>query len=98
MRSEQDKCRIAIISAVFICLVGCASKDTDQDDVQRFFAKHKSGGSPDYAVIKNGTDHLITIHGYADDLSVCMELIKPYNKDPSLSTLPGSYSCVPLNH
>ena len=48
--------------------------------------------------MKNGTDHLITIHGYADDLSVCMQLIEPYNKDPSLSTLPGAYSCVPLNH
>jgi hypothetical protein len=47
--------------------------------------------------MKNGTDYLITVHGYPDDLAICMDLIKPYNEDPSLSVLPGEYSCVPLN-
>ncbi len=78
--------------------VGCGAGQSDQDDVRRFFAKHKIGSSADYAVMKNGNDHLMTIHGYGDDLATCMGLIEPYNKDPSLSTLPGTYTCVPLNH
>ena len=83
-----------------IVLTSCSRKArvSDDNDVKEFFAKHKIGSSPDYAVMKNGTDHLLTIHGFADDLSVCMELIEPYNRDASLSTIPGSYTCVPLNH
>ena len=72
----------------------------DQKDVQKFFSKNKIGDSPDYAFVKNGIagqDHLITIHGYADDKSVCEELAKKYNGAPSLSTLPGKYQCIKLN-
>jgi len=72
----------------------------DQEDVQKFFSKNKVGNSPDYAFVKNGIagqDHLITIHGYADDKSVCEALAKEYNGDASLSTLPGKYQCVQLN-
>jgi|SRR3989338_8526265 len=81
-------------------LAGCDWKiqDSDQNDVRDFFARHKVGSSPDYAVMKNGTDHLMTIHGYGDDLAVCVQLIEPYNRDTSLSVIPGSYSCEPLNH
>ena len=46
--------------------------------------------------MKNGTDHLMTIYGYAYDLAICMQLIEPYNRGPSLSVIPGVYSCVPL--
>lgn len=96
MKSWRSRGLITVGLAVV--LISCGVQDSDQGDVQRFFARHKIGSSPDYAVMKNGTDHLMTIHGYGDDLGVCMQLIEPYNKDPSLSALPGSYSCVPLNH
>jgi hypothetical protein len=79
-------------------LSACAKHAATQEDVREFFATHKIGSSPDYAVVKNGTDYLAVIHGMDDDLSACMDLIKPYNENPSLSTLPGTYSCVPLNH
>jgi hypothetical protein len=46
--------------------------------------------------MKNGADHLLTIHGYGNDLEVCLRLIEPYNRDPSQSIIPGSYTCVPL--
>ena len=84
---------------VFLLLVGCESgqKVVGQEAVKEFFAKNRVGSSPDYAVMKNGTDHLLTIHGYTNDLDVCLRLIEPYNRDPSLSTIPGSYTCVPLN-
>lgn len=95
MKSWESATLIIGLTAV---IAGCGVQQSDQSDVQQFFSKHKIGSSPDYAVMKNGTDHLMTIHGYTDDLKVCMQLIEPYNKDPSLSTLPGTYSCVPLNH
>lgn len=84
---------------ISVSLVGCDSgpKQVTQEAVQDFFAKNRVGSSPDYAVIKNGTDHLLTIHGYSNDRDVCLRLIEPYNKDPSQSVLPGSYTCVPLN-
>jgi hypothetical protein len=93
--------RIAMIVTltVFVLVAGCESKQkiADQEAVKEFFAKHRVGSSPDYAVMKNGTDHLLTIHGYSNDLDVCLRLIEPYNRDPSLSIMPGTFTCVPLN-
>ncbi|MGH9340478.1 MAG: hypothetical protein ACRD1R_13030 [Acidobacteriota bacterium] len=96
MKPWQGRVLATIVLAATVG--GCGVQKADQADVQRFFSTHKVGSSPDYAVMKNGTDHLTTIHGYMDDLATCMQLIEPYNKDSSLSTLPGTYSCVPLNH
>lgn len=96
----DNRSSLLIFSLVFsVALAGCEWKaqDSNQNDVKAFFAKHKVGSSPDYAVMKNGTDHLLTIHGYTDDLAVCMQIIEPYNRDASLSVIPGVYSCVPLN-
>ncbi len=93
--------RIAIIFVLLVCLsLTCCQtgqKVVGQEAVKEFFAKNRVGSSPDYAVMKNGTDHLLTIHGYSNDLEVCLRLIEPYNRDPSLSAVPGIYTCVPLN-
>jgi len=84
---------------MFVSLTGCEFKQkaVGQEAVKEFFAKNRVGSSPDYAVMKNGNDHLLTIHGYGDDLAVCLQLIEPYNRDPSLSVVPGLFTCVPLN-
>lgn len=90
-----------IIIFFIIFSTGCSTttaREASQEDLQEFFRTHRIDKSIDYAIMKNGTDHLATIHGYADDKSVCLELIKPYNEDPSLSSLPGTYTCVPLNN
>ena len=67
--------RITMVVPLFLVvfLAGCESgqKEVGQDAVKGFFAKNRVGSSPDYAVMKNGTDHLLTIHGYANDLDVC---------------------------
>ena len=86
-----------VITALFSFSCQQSPKEVDQVSVKEFFSKHRVGQSPDYAVIKNGKDHLLTIHGYANDLDVCLRLIEPYNRDSSLSVTPGSYECVPLN-
>lgn len=93
--------RTTVIVALLmsLSLAGCESgqKQVTQEAVKEFFAKNRVGSSSDYAVMKNGTDHLLTVHGYTDDLDVCLRLIEPYNRDQSLSVIPGSYTCVPLN-
>lgn len=91
------------MKTILVCLLAvsataCSDKPATQEDLKEYFSKHKIGTSPDYAIMKNGDDHLATIHGYMDDQAVCMSLIKPMNEDPSLSVIPGTYSCVPLNH
>jgi hypothetical protein len=43
-----------------------------------------------------GVIHLITIHGFPTNMSVCEDLIAPYNKDPSLSVMGGEYFCEEL--
>lgn len=55
-----------------------------------------AGKSDAYALMKDtsvGPAWLATIHGYPSNLSVCEELIAPYNEDPELSVIGGSYYC-----
>lgn len=72
----------AFLLGVVAGLSSCTKHDATQEDVQKFFATHKIGNSPDYAVVKNGTDYLAVIYGMSDDQSACMDLIKPYNDAP----------------
>jgi hypothetical protein len=89
---------IIVLLFAFLPLSACdQQKEVDQEAVRKFFAKNRVGPSPDYAIMKNGTDHLATIHGYMNDRETCLQLIEPYNKNPSLSLLPGTYTCVALN-
>jgi hypothetical protein len=86
---------LLFIPALSFCEAGL--KQISQESLQDYFSNNRVGSSPDYAIMKNGNDHLMAVHGYGDDLGVCLELIEPYNNDPSLSAFSGSYSCVPLN-
>lgn len=94
--SQNVKTILACLLAAFA--VGCSDKPATQEDLKEYFSKHKIGTSPDYAIMKNGDDYLVTVHGYMDDQAVCLSLIKPMNEDPLRSVMPGTYSCVPLNH
>lgn len=97
---HRSKSKFFIILG-FLFLVSCsqeqAPKETSPTDLKEYFKHHKIGSSSDYAVIKNGDDYLLTIHGYMDDKQTCEDIIKPLNADPKLSTLPGSYTCLKLN-
>jgi len=90
---------LILIVSIFIIFSSTAYSAT-QDDVKKFFSKNKVGKSVDYAFVKNGIagpDHLLTIHGYADDKAVCELLAKEYNGNKSVSVVPGTYQCIPLN-
>ena len=68
-------------------------------DVEDLFRKHKVNGYPAVALKKRtlgSVAYLATIHGFPNNHSVCEELIAPYNKDASLSVIPGEYFCEEL--
>lgn len=90
-------------------LVGCdfgapaSGRDFTEEGLEAFFRQHTVNGN--YAVAAKarftfpspGTAYLLTVHGYPNNLSVCKELIAPYNEDPNLSVIPGStYYCEVL--
>lgn len=90
------KSKLIVFFGVLL-LLSCTKQETTQDDLKNYFKNHRIGSSSDYAVIKNGDDYLLTIHGYMDDKQSCEDIIKPLNEDPKLSVMPGTYSCIKLN-
>ncbi len=101
--------RMAFIAVCFLLttsfLVGCgpatvtSGDSITSDDLESFFGKHKIDGNGAVAIKKlsfGEESYLATIHGYPTNLSVCEQLIAPYNEDPSLSSIDGYYYCEPL--
>ncbi len=96
------KCALLLILALGAigCTVGPFGKSLTEDQLEAFFRGRTVHGRPVVALKKRiigGLDaYLATIHGYPNNLSVCEELVKPYNADASMSTLPGQYFCEEL--
>jgi hypothetical protein len=100
----------SVALAMFLsALLGCdlgnpvQGRDLSEEGLEAFFRKHTVNGNHAVAakvrftVPSPGVAYLLTVHGYPNNLSVCEELIAPYNKDPSLSVMPGNtYFCEVL--
>ena len=60
--------------------------------------------SADYAIIKWGdsSDHVVTVHGFMDDLKSCILIADALNKDACNETAGSNcqnpFSCQALNH
>lgn len=80
-------------------LVGCEKEALNAP--QDFFSKERIGSSPDYGVMKFGNDHVITVHGFMDDLGTCEEIVTAMNinacKETDGQECLNPYSCSPLN-
>jgi hypothetical protein len=92
---------ILIAAYTFITLLMACDQGSDLSDadVEDFFQKHTVEGNHAVALKKRslgGVSYLAAIHGYPTNRSVCEEIIEPYNKDASLSTIPGEYFCEEL--
>jgi len=74
-------------------LLSVSTLAADSKDVKEFFGKNKIGNGADFGVFKNGTDYILTVHGFDNDLDVCLEIVAMLNKKQ-----PKTYSCKPLNH
>lgn len=81
-------------------LAGCEKSNLNAP--REFFSNHMIGSSPDYGVMKFGNDHVITVHGFMDDLSACQEIATAMNfnacKETDGQGCLNPYSCTPLNH
>lgn len=75
---------------VISLLAGCSESPSEH------FRKNQSGVSPDYGVFYDGNlnDHVVTIHGFWDDRTVCEEIA---NALEEMSDVGQSYSCRKLN-
>ena len=86
---------ILFLAAATVMLCGC-SKDpySTLDTPKQFFAKNKIGSSPDYGIIKFGdtSDHVITVHGFADDSASCKEIADALNFNACKET--GGQQCL----
>jgi len=82
-------------SFLLICalLFTTVAFSADSSKAKDFFDKNKIGNSADYGVFKRDTDYIITVHGFDNDLEVCIEIINMLNKQQ-----PDTYTCKPLNH
>jgi hypothetical protein len=105
MGSERCASRLVHMLIGASLLMGCdqvtvTTGDTiPSSEVEDFFRKHKVDGNRAVAMRKRSlgvVSYFATIHGYPDNLSVCEEVIAPYNKDASLSDIPGQYFCEEL--
>lgn len=70
---------------ILLLLAGCNSEPKD------FFKNNRSGHDSDYGVMKGGSDHVITVHGFYDDYEVCREIVEMLERDG------GHYNCEALN-
>ena len=81
-----------LILLLAILLAACEKSD-NLDKPRQFFSANKIGSGADFGLMKRGSDHVATVHGFVDDLSVCMKFAEVLNREE-----PDTYSCVPLNH
>jgi hypothetical protein len=91
----------------FAATLACAACSQDPfstlDAPRQFFAGHKIGSSADYGIIKsnNPSDHVITVHGFADDAASCKEVADALNfnacKETGGEQCLNPYSCIALN-
>jgi len=92
------------ISVFILALAGCdnmtitTGSSISSEELEQFFQKHRIDGNRAVAIKKRSfaNSYLGTIHGYPTNMSVCEDLIAPYNKDSSLSGVPGEYYCEEL--
>jgi hypothetical protein len=82
-------------SVLAACLLLGCSKSSNLDAPRDFFAENKIGNSADYGIFKGyaNDDHVVSVHGFWDDLDVCLQLVEKLNEKE-----PGTFRCAPLNH
>jgi hypothetical protein len=79
-----------VLVASFFFLAGCSESPQDH------FKSNQSGVSADYGIFYDGNpdDHVVTVHGFWDDHSVCEEVVKMLE---NMSNKGQSYACIKLN-
>ena len=79
--------------------ISSIGSDITYEELEIYLRSHTIDGNVPVAIKKAsfaGVSFLATVHGYPDNSSVCEDLIKPYNNDPSMSVIGGEYFCQRL--
>lgn len=71
------------------------SQFSDKESARHFFERNRANLTPVYGVIKNGVDHVATVHGFVDNLQICKEVIEVLNHEGQRVT--KDFSCAKLN-
>lgn len=79
-----------VVAIILLALTGCSKSP------QEHFRSNQSGVSADYGIFYDGNldDHVVTVHGFWDDHSVCEEMVKTLE---NMSNKGKSYTCIKLN-
>ena len=93
MNCINMECRLYTVVAIMLLaltLTGCSKSP------QEHFRSNQSGVSADYGIFYDGNldDHVVTVHGFWDDHSVCKEMVKTLE---NMSNKGQSYTCIKLN-
>ena len=91
---------ILLIASLSFVISGYDDGANAEQGLYRQLAKHPIGSSPAVMLKKRsmgGVSWLLTVHGYPNNLSVCQQLIAPYNVDRELSVIEGEYFCEEIN-
>jgi len=92
--------RLSILFVATVLVSGCDQKPSNltefNEDLREVLATKPAELGRPAALMKDGAggpDWLATVHGYPNNREVCEEIVKPYNEDPELSVIPGTYYC-----
>jgi hypothetical protein len=96
---------VRVWAVCLLALTGCSEnpEDANYGGPQKYFARHPTGGSADWAVVKwhNLDDHVATVHGFSDDAEVCWQVVEAMNARACQETggrgCLNPFSCAPLN-
>lgn len=99
--SSHHGARLGLALALCALVGGCDVSVTtgasiSSSDLEQFFSRHSIDENPAAALKKRsvaGVSYLATVHGYPDNLTVCNDLIAPYDDGSATSRVPGLYYC-----
>jgi hypothetical protein len=95
--------RFVLIVFSFVALLTGCEQASNLDAPRKFFSENKIGSSADYGVVKwnDPEDHVVTVHGFMDDMKSCLIIAEALNKDACSETggqgCRNPFSCQPLN-
>jgi len=78
------------VVTIVLGAIGC--EENNFEGPRNYFTDNKIGYGADYGVMKRFDEHVISVHGFSNDLEVCLEIVEMLNEEE-----PDTYTCQPLN-
>jgi hypothetical protein len=90
---KSKNAKDAVLVVIALAVLSACDSEPDPQAARRFFEKANVSLTPVFGILKNGSDHVATVHGFVDNLSICEELVTTLNKPEATK----SFSCAKLN-